>query len=39
MNTYLHLDESVLAVTLLLMISAVAIPLARRFGMGPTSGC
>lgn len=38
MNTYLHLDEIVLAVTLLLMISAVAIPLARRFGMGADLG-
>lgn len=38
MSPYLHLDEIVLAITLLLMISAVAIPLARTFGMGADLG-
>jgi glutathione-regulated potassium-efflux system protein KefB len=37
-NTYLHLPDIVLAITLLLMISAVMIPLARRFGIGPELG-
>jgi glutathione-regulated potassium-efflux system protein KefB len=38
LNAYLHLPDIVLAITLLLMISAVVIPLARRFGIGPELG-
>ena len=38
MRTLFHLDEIILAITLLLMISAVAIPLARKFGMGADLG-
>lgn len=38
LGTYLHLNEIVLAITLLLTISAVVIPLARRLGIGPELG-
>ena len=38
MRTLFHLDDIILAITLLLMISAVAIPLARKFGMGADLG-
>ena len=38
MRTFLHLDEIIFAITLLLIISAVAIPLARKFGMGADLG-
>lgn len=38
MNTYLHLPDIVLAITLLLAISAVVIPLARQLGIGPELG-
>ncbi|HSE60267.1 MAG TPA: cation:proton antiporter [Nitrospiraceae bacterium] len=38
MSPYLHLSDIVLAITVLLMISAVVIPLARRFGIGPELG-
>lgn len=38
MNPYLPLPDIMLAITLLLMISAVMIPLARRFGIGPELG-
>jgi len=38
LGTYLHLNEIVLAITLLLTISAVIIPLARRLGIGPELG-
>ena len=34
----MHLPDIVLAITLLLMISAVIIPLARRLGIGPELG-
>jgi glutathione-regulated potassium-efflux system protein KefB len=37
-NTYLHLPDIVLAITLLLTISAVVIPLARQLGIGPELG-
>jgi monovalent cation:proton antiporter-2 (CPA2) family protein len=35
---YMHLPDIVLAITLLLSISAVMIPLARRLGIGPELG-
>ena len=38
MNTYLRLPDLLLAITLLLGISAVVIPLARRLGIGPELG-
>ena len=38
MTAYMHLPDIVLAITLLLMISAVIIPLARRLGIGPELG-
>ena len=38
MNTVLHLPDLLLAISLLLGISAVVIPLARRFGIGPELG-
>jgi glutathione-regulated potassium-efflux system protein KefB len=38
LSTYLHLSDIVLAITLLLMISALVIPLARRFGIAPELG-
>ena len=38
MSSYMHLPDIVLAITLLLMISAVIIPLARRLGIGPELG-
>lgn len=38
MTTYMHLPDIVLAITLLLIISAVIIPLARRLGIGPELG-
>ena len=38
MNTYLRLPDLLLAITLLLGISAVVIPFARRLGIGPELG-
>ncbi|HWC51805.1 MAG TPA: cation:proton antiporter [Nitrospira sp.] len=38
MNTVLHLPDLLLAITLLLGISAVVIPTARRLGIGPELG-
>ena len=38
MNTYLRLPDLLLAITLLLGISAVVIPLARQLGIGPELG-
>lgn len=38
MNTYLRLPDLLLAITLLLGISAVVIPLARRLGIAPELG-
>lgn len=38
MNTYLHLPDIVLAITLPLAISAVVIPLAGELGIGPELG-
>jgi len=38
LNTYLRLPDLLLAITLLLGISAVVIPLARRLGIGPELG-
>ncbi|HTL61103.1 MAG TPA: cation:proton antiporter [Nitrospira sp.] len=38
MNSYLRLPDLLLAITLLLGISAVVIPLARRLGIGPELG-
>ena len=38
MSPYLHLDEIILAITVLLTISAVVIPLARKLGIGPELG-
>ena len=38
MNSVLHLPDLLLAITLLLGISAVVIPLARRLGIGPELG-
>ena len=38
MNTYLRLPDLLLAITLLLGISAVVIPVARRLGIGPELG-
>ncbi|HKT34113.1 MAG TPA: cation:proton antiporter [Nitrospira sp.] len=38
MNTYLRLPDLLLAITLLLGISAVVIPFARRFGIAPELG-
>ena len=38
MNTYLHLPDIILAITLLLTISSVMIPIARRLGIGPELG-
>jgi len=37
-HTYMHLPDILLAITLLLMISAVMIPFARRLGIGPELG-
>ena len=38
MNSFLHLPDLLLAITLLLGISAIVIPLARRLGIGPELG-
>ncbi|HET8720788.1 MAG TPA: cation:proton antiporter [Nitrospira sp.] len=38
MNTVLHLPDLLLAITLLLGISAIVIPVARRLGIGPELG-
>ena len=38
MNTYLRLPDLLLAITLLLGISAIVIPVARRLGIGPELG-
>ncbi|HEY7532029.1 MAG TPA: cation:proton antiporter, partial [Nitrospiraceae bacterium] len=38
LNTVLHLPDLLLAITLLLGISAVVIPTARRLGIGPELG-
>jgi glutathione-regulated potassium-efflux system protein KefB len=38
LNTYMSLPDMVMAITLLLTISAVMIPLARRLGIGPELG-
>ena len=38
LNTYLRLPDLLLAITLLLGISAMVIPLARRLGIGPELG-
>jgi monovalent cation:proton antiporter-2 (CPA2) family protein len=38
LNTYLRLPDLLLAITLLLGISAIVIPLARRLGIGPELG-
>jgi glutathione-regulated potassium-efflux system protein KefB len=38
LNTVLHLPDLLLAITLLLGISAIVIPVARRFGIGPELG-
>jgi monovalent cation:proton antiporter-2 (CPA2) family protein len=38
LNTYLRLPDLLLAITLLLGISAVVIPVARRLGIGPELG-
>ena len=38
MSTVLHLPDLLLAITLLLGISAIVIPLARRLGIGPELG-
>jgi monovalent cation:proton antiporter-2 (CPA2) family protein len=38
LNTVLHLPDLLLAITLLLGISAIVIPLARRLGIGPELG-
>jgi monovalent cation:proton antiporter-2 (CPA2) family protein len=38
MNTYLHLPDILLAITLLLTISSIMIPIARRLGIGPELG-
>jgi predicted Kef-type K+ transport protein len=38
LNTYLRLPDLLLAITLLLGISAIVIPVARRLGIGPELG-
>jgi Kef-type K+ transport system membrane component KefB len=38
LNTYLRLPDLLLAITLLLGISAIVIPIARRLGIGPELG-